>query len=76
MAKKVLRGKAPLTLVRTEDGRMVYVYAGRPAPENITTKERRRLLDGKFLAEVEVEEAEDGEAPKKTAAAKKAAAGK
>lgn len=49
-----LRGRAPLTLVRTTDQRMVYVYRGRPAPANVTDAERDRLLKGKFLEEYEL----------------------
>lgn len=55
MAAKVkgLRGKAPLTLVRTNDARMVYVYAGRPAPDNITAADRERLVPD-YLEEYEL----------------------
>lgn len=52
--KTRLVGKAPLTLVRTLDRRVAYVYAGKPAPTNITAEERTRLLDGEYLREEKV----------------------
>lgn len=54
---KILKGKAALTLARTTDGRVVYVYRGRPAPTNLSDEERTRLVDGEFLEEVEVSKA-------------------
>jgi hypothetical protein len=61
--RKVLYGKAPLTIVRTLDGRRVYVYRNKPCPANLSSEERDRLVDGGYLEEREVAEdelAEDG----------------
>lgn len=72
-----LVGKAPLTMVRTLDGKVHYVYRGKPAPTNISADERKRLVGREFLAEVEaIAEQPTGEASSKGAkkAAKKAAA--
>lgn len=58
MAKsKRLFGKAPLTVVRTRSGSAAYVYKGRPAPNDITDEERKRLLGEGYLEEREVEDA-------------------
>lgn len=57
-----LVGKAPLTLVRTLDRRVAYVYKGKPAPSNISAEERERLLKGQFLAEVAIVEDEGADA--------------
>lgn len=51
---KRLIGKAPLTLVRTTAGAVVYVYRGKPAPTNATKDELDRLVKGGFLHYVEV----------------------
>jgi hypothetical protein len=57
MAKTTrLFGKAPLTIVRTNSGSISYVYKGRPAPNDVSTEERKRLVEGDFLEEREVDE--------------------
>lgn len=58
-----LRGKAALTLARTTDGRVVYVYKGRPAPTNLADGERSRLVGDGYLEEYEVEAAASGDVP-------------
>jgi len=67
MAKQLV-GKAPLSLVRTVDSGMEYVYAGKPVPRSADPADVRRLLDEGFLvevasveaaAEVEVEQPDD-----------------
>lgn len=51
MAKQLV-GKAPLSLVRTVDSGMEYVYAGKPVPRSADPADVRRLLDEGFLVEV------------------------
>lgn len=52
--KKILVGKAPITVVRTATS-MVQVYAGAPVPEGITDEDADRLLKEEYLEEREVE---------------------
>lgn len=56
MAKQLI-GKAPLTQVRTNAGRIAFVNKGRPAPADISADDRKRLLAEGYLEEVEVAEA-------------------
>lgn len=46
-------GKAPLTVVTTTDGRHEHVYAGQQVPGHVSDEELLRLIDGKFIAEVQ-----------------------
>ena len=57
MAKQLM-GKAPLSLVRTVNSSLEYVYAGKPVPRGADPADVRRLLDEGFLAEEELPDAE------------------
>ncbi|TFV83154.1 hypothetical protein [Blastococcus sp. CT_GayMR16] len=46
-------GVAPLTMVRTREGKSEYVYAGQPAPAGILPEDAIRLADEGYLLEVE-----------------------
>jgi len=48
----MLRGKAPLTVVRLADGRRANVHAGSFAPEDVDVADAERLVKGGFLEEV------------------------
>lgn len=61
-------GVAPLTLVRTlgEDGAgmTVYVYAGRPVPDNADADDVKRLVKEGFLVKVKAKSKSQRSAPK------------
>lgn len=57
----MLRGKAPLTVVRLADGRRANVHAGAVVPEGIDPEDAERLLKGGFLEKVETPSEEGAE---------------
>lgn len=69
---KALFGKAPLTVCRSQTGGYVQVYAGQPAPGDITKDDAERLLEEDYLEEREVAAAvdDDSDGPPAKSAAK------
>lgn len=57
--KKVLVGVAALTMARTAVGGYIQIYAGDPVPDGLDAKDRKRLIDEKFLGEIEVPVSEE-----------------
>lgn len=51
--------KAPLTVVRLEDGRRVNVHQGRPVPSSADQDDVERLLEEGYLEVIEVQTDED-----------------
>ena len=64
MAKqKILKGKAPLTVCRTNTGSYEQVYCGQIVPASITAADRTRLLKEGYLTEEEVDVAAGDDTP-------------
>lgn len=54
MAKQLI-GKAPLTQARTTAGRVVFIGRGRPAPSDLSSEDRKRLLAEGYLEEIDAD---------------------